>query len=145
MIPCAVTILVLYLHLFFYISRGLDTNRSIVVTPLQRPIIYLMTTHTLFIASSSLLLRPICAVPSLSLAEFVSPRLMVDNVAISSPKLARRAPLHDSLPRSIQTALLSKRRSPPHPYYSPLFVYATPSYIYQHPGAPWSGIVYPLA
>jgi len=99
MIPCVVTILVLYLHLFFYISRGLDTNRSIVgasryfprirlkcadievvqVTPLQRPIIYLMTTHTLFIASSSLLLRPICAVPSLSLAEFVSPRSMVGN------------------------------------------------------------------
>jgi hypothetical protein len=30
MIPCAVTVLVLYFHLFFYISRGLDTNRSIV-------------------------------------------------------------------------------------------------------------------
>jgi hypothetical protein len=30
MIPSAVTVLVLYFHLFFYISRGLDTNRSIV-------------------------------------------------------------------------------------------------------------------
>ena len=30
MIPCTVTVLVLYFHLFFYISRGLDTNRSIV-------------------------------------------------------------------------------------------------------------------
>jgi len=40
MILCAVTVLVLYFHLSFYISRGLDTNRSIVaqVTPLQCPI-----------------------------------------------------------------------------------------------------------
>jgi len=40
MIPCDVTTLVLYFHLFFYISRGLDKNRSIVaqVTPLQCPI-----------------------------------------------------------------------------------------------------------
>ena len=30
MILCAVTVLVLYFHLFFYISRGLDTNRFIV-------------------------------------------------------------------------------------------------------------------
>jgi hypothetical protein len=37
MIPCAVTVLVLYFHLFFHLSRGLDTNRSIVGVSRYRP------------------------------------------------------------------------------------------------------------
>jgi hypothetical protein len=93
MIPCAVTVLVLYFHLFF-ISL-VDWIRiaplSLKLRPCNVPYIYLMTTHILFIASSSLLLPPAFALSpgSLTLAESVTPPSMVDKVAISPPTLAR--------------------------------------------------------
>ena len=109
------------------------------VTPLQCPIhLPHDNTHTLFIASSSLLLPPHCAVPSL--AEFVTPTVdgrqcsnQLSEVGLKSrldkggvqPKPSDLVLLESPSTRFLATIdrnhpILSKQRSP-HLYYSPLF------------------------
>jgi hypothetical protein len=93
-----------------------------------------MTTHTLFIASSSLLLPPLCAPLFLLLScdwsmvdkssnqpSEVGPMRWLDKGGKPSDTRLKAPfyPAQDSSPRSTQPTLLTKRRSPPHPY--PLF------------------------